>query len=59
MAPFAVIGTVVDTTEDWKLRIIENCLIVVGKSGKIVQKCKNTEDALRDFKERYDTCFSD
>ena len=51
MSAFAIIGTVVDTTDDWRLRIEENCLMVINKAGKIVQKCENTNENLRDAKE--------
>ena len=52
MSSFIVIGTIVDTTDDWKLRIHEDCLIVVDKTGKIVKKCENNSESLRDAKER-------
>ena len=48
MSAFAIIGTVVDTTDDWKIRVVENCLMVIDKYGKIVQKCENTNECLRD-----------
>ena len=52
MSSFAIIGTIVDTTDDWKLRIIENCLMVIDDSGKIVQKCENTKENIQNAKER-------
>ena len=52
MSALIVIGTIVDTTDDWKLRIHEDCLMVVDKSGKIVKKCENSDENLRNAKER-------
>ena len=53
MKSFAIAGTIVDATKDWKLRIEENCLMVVDQAGKIVYKGKNSSTSLRDTKERY------
>ena len=53
MTSFAIVGTIVDTTNDWKLRIVENCLMVIDHSGKIVQKCENTKENIRNAKERF------
>ena len=60
MSSLAIIGTIVDATDDWKLRIIENCLMVIDHSGKIVQKCENTKEDIQNAKERlfYPTIFS-
>ena len=60
MRSLAIIGTIVDATDDWKLRIIENCLMVIDHSGKIVQKCENTKEAIQNAKERlfYPAIFS-
>ena len=52
MPAFAIIGTVVDALDDWKLRIVEDCLMIIDQSGKIVQKCKNSSTHLQDAKER-------
>ena len=52
MPAFIVIGTIVDATDDWKLRIHEDCLMVIDRSGKIVKKCDNNAENLRDAKER-------
>ena len=52
MSALVIIGTIVDTTDDWKLRINENCLMVVDESGKIVEKCENSSKNLQDVKER-------
>ena len=52
MSSLAIIGTIVDATDDWKLRIIENCLMVIDHSGKIVQKCENTNENIQNAKER-------
>ena len=52
MPAFIVIGTIVDATDDWKLRIHEDCLMVIDRSGKIVKKCDNNVENLRDAKER-------
>ena len=52
MRSLAIIGTIVDATDDWKLRIIENCLMVIDPSGKIVQKCENTKEDIQNAKER-------
>ena len=52
MSSLAIIGTIVDTTDDWKLRIIENCLMVIDHSGKIVHKCENTNENIQNAKER-------
>ena len=52
MSSFAIIGTIVDTTDDWKLRIIEDCLLVIDDSGKIIHKCENTNENIRSAKER-------
>ena len=52
MRALAIIGTIVDTTDDWKLRIRENCLLVADSSGKIVQICETTSDSIREAKER-------
>ena len=52
MPAFAIIGTIVDALDDWKLRIVEDCLMIIDKSGKIVQKCKNNSKHLQDAKER-------
>ena len=52
MPAFIVIGTIVDATDDWKLRIHEDCLMVIDGSGKIVKKCDNNAENLRDAKER-------
>ena len=57
MKSFAIIGTIVDATKDWKLRIEENCLMVVDQSGKIVHKGKNSNASLRDTKERYQSFY--
>ena len=53
MSAFVVIGTVVDATDDWKLRINEDCLMVVDRSGKILEKCENSETNIQDVKDRY------
>ena len=60
MGSFAIIGTIVDTTDDWKLRIIENCLMVIDHSGKIVNKCENAKENIQNAKERlfYPAIFS-
>jgi hypothetical protein len=52
MPAFAIIGTVVDALDDWKLRIVEDCLMIIDQSGKIVQKCKNSSKHLQEAKER-------
>ena len=52
MTTFAIVGTIVDTTNDWKLRIVENCLMVIDNSGKIVQKCENSTQNIQNAKER-------
>ena len=57
MKSFAIVGTIVDATKDWKLRIEENCFMVVDQSGKIVYKGKNSSTSLRDTKERYESHY--
>ena len=52
MESFAVVGTIVDTTDDWKLNIEENCLIVVNERGNIALKCENTKENLENAKQR-------
>ena len=52
MVSFALVGTVVDADDDWKLRIFEDCLIVVDENGQIVEKCQNTRENLQSAQER-------
>merc|ERR1712212_607996 len=53
MESFAVVGTIVDTTDDWKLNIEENCLMVVNERGNIALKCENTKENLENAKQRF------
>ena len=52
MGSFALVGTVVDATDDWKLNVEEKCLIVVDENGKIAFKGKNMRENLDNAKER-------
>ena len=52
MGAFAVIGSLVDATDDWRLRILKNFLMVVDANGIIAEKTSFSNDALRDAKER-------
>ena len=52
MSSFAMVGTVVDADDDWKLRIFEDCLVVVDDNGMIVEKCQNSREHLESAQER-------
>ena len=59
MPAFIVIGVIVDATDDWKLRIHEDCLMVIDRSGTIVKKCDNNAENLRDATERCVILYKD
>lgn len=49
---FAIIGTAVDSLDDWNLRVDPECLLVIGKNGYIVFKGNATKDNVDLIKER-------
>ena len=49
---FATVGTVVDSLEDWSLRIRTNCLMVVDESGTIVYIDDASDQNLASVKEK-------
>ena len=49
---FATVGTVVDSLEDWSLRIRTNCLLVVDENGTIVYIDDASDQNLVSVKEK-------
>jgi len=49
---FAVIGTVVDSLEDWSLRVDLDCLLVISEDGKIAFRGKASKANVETVKER-------
>ena len=58
MEPFAIIGTIVDCTndqgcQDWTLRIEENGLLVINDQGKIVFRGTATSQNITEAKDKF------
>ncbi len=52
MEPFLVVGTLVDSREDWSLNIMENAMLVIGREGNILYRDTNAPGRLKDVMER-------